>query len=107
MGSVDALLTHLAAYGAPGLVISALLLWLKRLQDHLDADHKARVQDVENHAKELRELQEKRLQDAKEATSRALELQEAVHRSVDKLSELVDIVSGPLPQKRQSRHDGD
>lgn len=92
--------------GLPGVVIAGLAVWLKRLQDRLDAEQTARLTDSQNHLKELRELHDKRLGDAKEYTARALELQEAVHRSVDKLSELVDIVSGPLPRRPPSLHDG-
>ena len=100
---MDALLTALAGYGAPGLVIAALLLWLKRLQDRIDEEHRARLEDAKNYSKALQDAADERLADAKGYTDSALKLQEAVHASIDKLSELVDLtVSQSSPKKRPS-----
>lgn len=76
-----AIVSTLAANGIPGIAIIGLSLWVKRLQDKVDA------------------VTDGRLADAKQYTERALALQEAVHESVSKLGELVDVVSG-LPPRR-------
>jgi len=76
-----AIVSTLAANGIPGIAIIGLALWVKRLQDKVDA------------------VTDGRLADAKQYTERALALQEAVHESVNKLGELVDVVSS-LPPRR-------
>ena len=101
---MDPFFGTLASFGLPGVVIGGLGFWVVRLQNRVDAEHVARLADAERHGHELRAMADARLTDAKEATDKALELQEAVHRSVSKLSELVDLVSA-LPPKRGSMHD--
>lgn len=102
---MDPFLPTLTALGLPGLIIGGLGFWVVRLQNRIDAEQAARLADLARHGQELRVLGDARLVDAKEATQRALDLQEAVHRSVDRLAELVDLVSGGLPPKRGSMHD--
>jgi hypothetical protein len=75
-----AILSTLAANGIPGIAIIGLSLWVKRLQDKVDA------------------VTDGRLADAKQYTDRALALQEAVHESVNKLGELLDVVTRLPPR---------
>lgn len=102
---MDPFIGALTSFGLPGVIIAGLGFWVVRLQNRVDAESAARLVDLVRHGQELRDLADARLGDAKEATARALELQESVHRSVDKLSELVDLVSGGLSPKRGSMHD--
>jgi len=75
-----AIISTLAANGIPGIAIIGLSLWVKRLQDKVDA------------------VTDGRLADAKQYTDRALALQEAVHESVNKLGELLDVVTRLPPR---------
>lgn len=87
------MLSHLSDYGLPGLVIAGLLVWLKRLQDRIDSEHTARLEDARAYATALQLAADARLEDAKSYAQHALTLQEAVHQSVTKLSELVDLMT--------------
>ena len=69
------LLTQLAANGIPGVIIAVLLAWVFRLM--------AQVEKV----------QQARIDDAKAFTERALDLQEGIHRSVDKIDALHKILA--------------
>jgi hypothetical protein len=77
----ETIISILAANGIPGIAIIGLSMWVKRLQDKVDT------------------VTDGRLADAKQYTERALALQEAVHESVSKLSELLDAIS-QLPSRR-------
>jgi hypothetical protein len=104
---MDPILAMVGQFGLPGAVIGGLLVWLKRLQDKNDAEQAARLADAKAYAANLQSAADARLADAKGYAGQALELQGSVHRSVHKLSELVDLVAPGLPQpKRSSFHDG-
>lgn len=103
---MEALVAALAGYGVPGLTVGVMLLWLKRLQDRIDAEHAARLADAQGYATALKAAADERLADAKGYADRALALQEGVHTSIDKLSELVDLTLNSSSRPRQqSRRD--
>lgn len=90
---MDPIAQAFASHGIPGLVIAGLIYWVKRLQDSRDAENAARLADAKGYTNELKAAADARLADAKAYTDRALALQEAVHDSVSKLSELIEMVS--------------
>ena len=69
--SIVAALTN---YGLPGVLIAALIVWNFRLTAKLSEAYEARIGD------------------AKSFTERAIKLQEGVHRSIDKLEALTDVL---------------
>lgn len=81
MEPMQAVINALTGLGVPGIIIAALLLWVFRLHDRLEKAHQARIDD------------------AKAFTERSLKLQEGVHRSVDKLESLTELLM------RRSTHD--
>jgi hypothetical protein len=94
-----------APYGLPGLVIAGLLVWLRRLQDRLDIEHAERLADAKAYAAALQSAANERLGDAKSYAGQALALQEAVHASVSKLGELVELITSNKTPRMGSKHD--
>ena len=72
---MTSILTQLSTTGIPGVIIAALLVWVFRLM--------AQVEKV----------QQARIDDAKAFTERALDLQEGIHRSVDKIDALHKVLA--------------
>lgn len=100
---MEPIVSAVSQFGLPGVVIAALLVWLKRLQDRIDTEHEARLADAKAYSANLQAAADARLADAKAYSGQALELQDAVHAAVNKLSELVEIWSPS--GKRASIHD--
>lgn len=67
MDPLNAVVTQLANTGIQGVIIAALLLWVFRLM------------------KQIENIQQARIEDEKAFMERALQLQEGVHRSVERL----------------------
>lgn len=64
----------LSSYGLPGIIIALLSLWVVRQQRELAASYQSRIDD------------------AKAFSERALRLQEGVHRTIDKVESLTDVL---------------
>jgi len=68
------LLKAFGGYGLPGLVIAALLVWIYRLHKQTTEEHAAHVKDL------------------KEFTATSIELQDKVHDTVSRLSQILDAI---------------
>ena len=75
MDPLNSVITQLTASGIPGVIIAALLIWVFKLMGQLE------------------KVQQCRIDDAKAFTERALDLQEGIHRSVDKIDALHKILA--------------
>lgn len=79
---MEALGTALAAYGLPGAVIAALLLWLREKDKELTQERLARIQD------------------AKQYTDLALRLQSEVIGAVNKLTAVFEDIKKTIGTRR-------
>ena len=71
---MESIINQLATSGIPGLIIATFIVWVWKLMAQIER------------------VQQDRIDDAKAFTERALQLQESIHRSIERLSTLGDIV---------------
>lgn len=120
----------MAQFGFPGVAVLGMAWWIwhqngviLQLQKNVQDVHELRVKDAQHYAEServhsatLREVFDKfqghlecernaRLEDAKAAGVKAIELHAEVHRTVDKVTDLVEVLhrprSGSYPQLQQ------
>lgn len=113
---MDPVLAALTQYGLPGIIIAALFAWIRTLQQRLDTVQEERLKEArlhseaerghaaaqklmfENFMAQLSAERNARLDDAKAAGTKAIELHAEVHRTVDKVTDLVEALHNHQPR---------
>lgn len=96
----------LAAMGLPGLVIGWLALELRRERVRVQELMEIRVKEAQSFAATIREVDEKRVQDERERGDKILEIQAAVHGSIEELSKVTDLLAREEARRSWRRNDG-
>lgn len=89
----EAVISKILEHGVLGILVVIFIYAIVRLSSDLTAERDGRRLDAEKKSTELRELQEKRIADQVAYTSKLLEINSAVHATVDKLADVANHIS--------------
>jgi len=97
------LINKLAEHGILGLLLAVSLYVIYRQNVELTLERAARLKDSTDHRGEIKAQADQRLADAQAYAEKVLELNTAVHGTVDKLTDVADRFV-QLPADRRRSH---